>query len=389
MERQITATKIFQWLNQTDKRINLLVGGAGSSKSYSVAQWIIKKAYSEPNKRFLITRKTLPSLRITAYKLIIDLLNEYNLDYNHNRSELTITTPLGSELLFKSLDEPEKIKSAEFNYVWVEEATEITLEDFRQINLRLRRKNELQNQIFLTCNPISRLNWVYMELVEKKRDDTAVNVSTYKNNPFLDKEYITQIEDLINQDLNYYKIYCLGEWGVLIDTIYSNYVTVDKLPDNPDETIYGLDFGFNNPSSFIKICTKDQIHYVHELLYETHLTNQQLIERLKTFDIGYSPIYADNAEPARIEEICQAGFLCLPAEKEVKDGIDYVKRHKLHITKDSVNVLKEIGGYTYRKDKDNHILEEPVKFNDHTMDAIRYALYTHYGHEQTTYFRIG
>jgi len=389
MERQITATKIFQWLNQTDKRINLLVGGAGSSKSYSVAQWIIKKAYSEPNKRFLITRKTLPSLRITAYKLIIDLLNEYNLDYNHNRSELTITTPLGSELLFKSFDEPEKIKSAEFNYVWVEEATEITLEDFRQINLRLRRKNELQNQIFLTCNPISRLNWVYMELVEKKRDDTAVNVSTYKNNPFLDKEYITQIEDLINQDLNYYKIYCLGEWGVLIDTIYSNYVTVDKLPDNPDETIYGLDFGFNNPSSFIKICTKDQIHYVHELLYETHLTNQQLIERLKTFDIGYSPIYADTAEPARIEEICQAGFLCLPAEKEVKDGIDYVKRHKLHITKDSVNVLKEIGGYTYRKDKDNHILEEPVKFNDHTMDAIRYALYTRYGHEQTTYFRIG
>ncbi len=386
---QVKVTNLIKWLNQTNKRINLLVGGAGSSKSYSTAQWILSKAYNEPNKRFLITRKTLPSLRITAFKLITDLLREYNLPHNLNKSELIITLQNGTELLFKSLDEPEKIKSAEFNYIWIEEATEINIDDFRQLNLRLRRTNTVINQMFLTCNPISKLNWIYTELIEGKREDIAYHQSTYKDNPFLTKEYIDQLEDLIHQDQNYYKIYCLGEWGVLTNIIYSNYKHVDNTPDNLDETFYGLDFGFNNPSALIEINMKDTVPYVRELLYESKLTNQDLINRLKHLIPPGSLIYADSAEPARIEEICNAGYVCMPSDKEVTDGIDFVKRHPLHITRDSINTLKEIGGYKYKEDKDGHVLDEPVKFNDHAMDALRYALYTHLGKRQDTYFKIG
>lgn len=352
------------------------MGGAGSSKSWSVAQHIIVKACEEKNKRILVTRKTLPSLRITAYKLITDLLKEYDLPYEINKSEMVITTPTGTEILFKSLDEPEKIKSAEFNYIWVEEATEINLDDYRQLNLRLRRQNELQNQMFLSCNPISRLSWVYRELCEISHDDVAINRSTYKDNPFLDKEYISQLEGLINQDINYYKIYTLGEWGILKNIIYSNYDTVDMLPESFDDIFYGLDFGFNNPSALVKVMVKDNEFYLQEMLYKSGMTNRDIINTLQDQKIT-NIIYADTAEPARIEEICQNGFWCKPAEKDVEDGIDYVKRQKLHISSDSTNILKEIGGYKYREDKDRNVLEEPVKFNDHLMDAIRYALYTH------------
>jgi len=390
MEVVKETTAILDWLDSTDKRVNLIFGGAGSSKSYSTAQWIIKKAYSEKNKRILITRKTLPSLRITAYKLILDLLQEYRLPFDLNKSELTIMLPNRTELLFKSLDEPEKVKSAEFNYIWVEEATETTLDDFMQLNLRLRRQNDVPNQMYLTFNPISKLHWIYRELIEKQRDDIAVHRSTYKDNPFLSGEYVRQLEDLINQDQNYYKIYCLGEWGVLSNIIYTNYESIDGIPNNPDETIYGLDFGFNNPSVLLQISIKDQQPYIKELLYESKLTNQDLITRLDNIIGKGKLIYADGAEPARIEEICKAGYICMPADKEVKDGIDYVKRHHLMITKDSINTLKEISGYKYREDKDKHVLEEPVKFNDHAMDALRYALYTHEKQAVSTeMFRLG
>ena len=387
---QQTATKVFKQISQSDKRINLLVGGAGSSKSYSVAQWIIQKAYSEPNMRILVTRKTLPSLRITAYRLILDLLNQYNLPFRLNKSELVVTTPDNTEILFKSLDEPEKIKSAEFNYIWVEEATEITIDDYRQLNLRLRRPNDTVNQMYLSFNPISRLNWIYLELVDKPNPDIIVFKSTYRDNPFLSEEYIQQLLDLINQDENYYKIYTLGEWGILKDVIYSNYNIIDQLPGNPDEIIYGVDFGYNNPSTIVEIYIKDNEYYLRERLYMSKLTNNQLIEYMEKLILDKGNlIYADTAEPARIDEICKQGFICYPSDKEVKDGIDFVKRHRLHITGDSVNLIKEIGGYKYKENKDGMVLDEPVKFNDHLMDAMRYALYTHCGKREDSYFRIG
>ena len=133
--QKIEATTIFRWLANTRERVNLLVGGAGSSKSYSIAQFLIKKLYEEENIRILVTRKTTPSLRISAYKLILDLLKEYGWHYELNKSELTIKQG-NNEILFKGLDDPEKIKSAEFNYIWAEEATDLTLDDYRQLNLR-------------------------------------------------------------------------------------------------------------------------------------------------------------------------------------------------------------------------------------------------------------
>lgn len=363
-----------------------------------MAQHLIMTAYANPDLSILVTRKTFPSLRITAYKFVLDLLDEYDLPYELNRSEHVVRLSNKSEFLFKSLDEPEKIKSAEFNIVWVEEATEITLDDFRQLNLRLRRKGVVPNRMYLTCNPISRLSWVYTELVEKKRDDVEAYTSTYKDNRFLAQDYITQLEGLATQDENYYKVYCLGEWGILRNLVYTNWTLVDTIPENPDDVAYGLDFGFNNPTALVEITVKDQVFYIRELLYQTKLTNTDLIDRLNSLipDKERS-IYPDSAEPARIE-LFNAGFNAKPARKHadsaakkgVTEGIDFVKRHRLHITRDSVNLLKEISGYKWREDKDGRILDEPVKFNDHILDALRYGMVSHFKKQGgTTYFEFG
>jgi len=135
---------------------------------------------------------------------------------------------------------------------------------------------------------------------------------------------------------------------------------------------------------------KDWEIYLRELLYQTHLTNEDLIEKLKELIPDKNRYtYADSAEPARIEEIARAGFNIHPADKSVKDGIDFVKRQKLHILKRSVNLIKEIGGYKYKEDKDGNVLEEPVKFRDHLMDAMRMAIYTHLKGEAPNIWIIG
>ena len=361
------------FLENENSEILLLYGGAGSGKSYSTAIWLLEKALKERNKRFLITRKTLPSLKVSCLQLFRELLSKYNLSYEFNKSELEMVINT-NQILFKSLDNADKIKSAEFNYIWAEEATELTHQDYLQLRLRLRRKNELKNQLIMTLNPIDQFHWIRTKVLDTPNEDMASFQSNYKMNPFLSKEYIEQLEGLAEIDENYYRIYALGEWGVLQNLIYSNWDVVNKMPEDYDEVIYGLDFGYVNPTVLLEIRIKENEIWVKEIIYQSHLTNAELIDLLKEKIDRNVSIYADSAEPQRIEEIYQAGFNVYPSEKNVQFGINRVKQYKLHILEDSVNLIKEIRSYKWKEDKEGRILEEPVKFNDHAMDAMRYAL---------------
>lgn len=365
-------------------RTFVIYGGAGSGKSVAVAQHICRMMIEQKDVKILVTRKTLPSLKITAYQLIKDIFAEWGIVPRTNKTDHYMI--LGSnKIFFKSIDDPEKIKSAEFNYAWVEEATEITKEDYMQIRLRLRRANRdptRQNQIYLTFNPIDAHHWLIEDLVEGPRNPrTVINHSTYKDNPFLPAEYVEELEGLINQDENYYRIYTLGVPGVLEGLIYKNY-TIEEPPTQVglfvmDADAIGLDFGFNNQTAMVAIRYYEGEFYIKELFYKSGYTNSDLIAWMKANLPNKSiPIYADAAEPDRIEDIARAGFNCWPAKKEVVPGIDYIKAQKLHITPESVNVIKEIRNYKWGETRDKKTLDEPVKYMDHAMDAMRYAMHT-------------
>jgi len=329
----------------------------------------------------------MPSLRLTAYKLIIDLLKEYGI-YNkveHNKSENTIKYQ-GNFMLFISIDDPEKIKSSEWNYIWLEESNEFNWNEFIILETRLSGKTikGQPNQIFFSLNPNDELTWINQKIILNQRYAEAKSLtviySSYKDNPFLDKEYVNILEGLEAEDPNYWRIYGLGLWGSLQNIIYQPYIVDTEYPKEFDEVIYGLDFGFNNPTALIEIAYKDQEIWLTEKIYQTHLTNQQLIELMK--DIIPEKhrdrnIYGDTAEPARIEEISGAGFNIAPSDKSVNDGIDYCKRKVFHTRAENINVNKERQCYKWKENKNGVVLDTPVKFNDHAMDAIRYAVYTH------------
>lgn len=377
----IVNSKIGRFLRDTRKRVNLVWGGAGSGKSYTIAQHLIlDKFIRESDKRIITVRKTLPALRITAYQLVLDLLSKYGIPYQQNKSELTLSFK-NNQWLFKSLDIAEKIKSYEANYCWIEEATEVNHEDFLQLNLRLRRQTEGINQIFLSFNPISKLNWIYTELITKDKGDIGESHTTYLDNPFLNEVYVEELKGLVNVDETFHQVYALGQWGVLKNTIYSNYKIIPRFPKTFDEIIYGLDFGYNNESALVEIGIKDEVPYLKELLYRTGLTTPDLIGQIDGLKIDkQAKIYGDSEDPNAIEQIYQAGYNIHPCRKgkgSVKAGIDYCKSRRLFIHQESANLIAELQSYKWREDKNGKMLEEPVKWKDHLCDAFRYALFSH------------
>lgn len=371
------------WNDNPSARLFAIYGGAGSGKSVAVAQRICRILIWGKGAEILVTRKTLPSLRITAYKMIRDTLDAWQIPYEHNKSERIISIGQ-NRCYFSGMDNPEKIKSAEFNYVWMEEATDFKRDDLMQINLRVRRRNPgpWPNQIYMSFNPIDAHHWLIEDYVEgPKKRNIVIHHSTYQDNPYLPPEYVEELEDLINRDENFYRIYSLGQPGVLKNKIYTNY-TVEDFPAPVglfvrDADFMGLDFGFNNQTALVAIRIINGDPYIKELFYADHYTNGDLVEWMRAnLHNKNIPIYADSAEPDRITEIARAGFNIHPARKEVVPGIDHVKSMHLHIDRSSPNLITEIQNYKWKEDKEGNVLDEPVKFRDHAMDAMRYGLWS-------------
>ena len=364
----IDTTNVFHKAYKSDTRITCLQGGTRSSKTYSLCQLFIVKALRETGKVFTICRKTLPALKGTAYRDIINLLKELDLyrEENHNKSELSYILGNNNLLEFISIDQSQKIRGRKRDYLWLNEANEFNYEDYQQLILRTTDK------VYLDYNPSDPYSWIYDKVIT--RDDCTFIKSTYKANPFLDKDTIAEIERLKDIDPDYWRVYGLGEIGSIQTMIFRNFQLVDEVQGRL--VGYGLDFGFtNSPTALVAIYISDDNLYIKEMLYEKRLTNTDLANKLKEFRIDrQSEIIGDSAEPKSIEEIYRQGFNIKPAKKGagIHLGIDIMRRYKLHITKDSLNAIKEFRGYKWATDKNGDVLNVPVKVNDHLIDATRY-----------------
>src|SRR3972149_3356949 len=381
MPKQETIKKIVKYTNifaknkDSKARVIINVGGARSSKSYSICQLLISKLVTETGKKFGICRKTFPALRMTAMLLFFDLVKEYGIFDESKHNKTFNTYECNSNLVqFFGLDESEKVKSTEFHYLWMEEANEFTYEDYTNLKLRLSgpTKDVEMNHLYLSLNPIDAHSWIATRACKEK--DVEVIHSTFKDNPFLPDSYITSLTDLINQDENFYRVYALGEWGLFEGKIYSNYLVIPELPKMEQaKWAYGLDFGLINPSALVKVFLYDDKFYVEERLYRSGMTNADIIERLSHEEKG--DVFGDPSAKMMVEEIRRAGYMAYEGHKGVKEGIDLCQRQKLYIPESSQNLIKEIRNYAWKKNKDGGFMPEPVKFNDHACDAMRYAIW--------------
>lgn len=374
-------------------RFLVFYGGAGSGKSVFIAQRYLYRCLKEPYFRLVYCRKVANTIRNSQFQLFKDLITRSGMDqfFHIKEGNMEIECSNGNKMIAFGLDNREKIKSIqEPTDIWAEEMNEFDEEDISQLLLRLRTKKATYNQLTGSFNPISTEHWIYEALVSNKRFDATLIKTTYKDNKFLPEDYKKYLESLKDTNENFYKVYCLGEWGgAIVGLIYDRWTLVNHTPKFAD-FIYGLDFGFNDPTALIKIGIVDKKDiYLQQLIYQSGLTTADLIRELKRLNIGKAVIYADNARPEAIEEIYRAGFNIKPGDKgkdSVNNGIQFIKNLNLHVMDDSPMLIKEMNNYRWMEDKNKKLIEgEPVDFLNHACDAFRYGIYTHLGRSSGAY----
>ena len=161
-----------------------------------------------------------------------------------------------------------------------------------------------------------------------------------------------------------------------------------ELAGAPDETIYGLDFGFTNPTALVKCVLREGEIYVEEKIYQTGLTTVELVQKMREVVGPYETVYCDSADARSIEELYREGFNVHQSDKDVWAGIMKVKSYPIYITRDSKNIIREMGSYKWKVDKNGIVLDEPIKENDHSADALRYAIYTRFKNPVITWGAI-
>ena len=345
-------------------------GSTRSSKSYSLAQLMVVISLTI-KKEITIVSPSLPHLKRGAMKDVLDFMKSCNIyrEKNHNRTDNIIRFPTtGAQIEFFGTEETDKLQGPGRDILWCNEMPLIKQSSYTQLAIRTKET------IFGDWNPSDEFSYVY-----KIADDPKNKLihSTYLNNlNFLPQFQIDEIESLKDADENLWKVFGLGLRGTSTETIYTHWKEIDHFPEC-DQVVYGLDFGFNHPNVLLKIGMKDNVLYWEELIYESKLTTDDLCYLIKTFGLDNTcEIYADSARPDTIEELNRAGLWVMPAEKSVWDGINFVKGKKLYITKNSINLLKEIKSYKWMVDKNGIVTEKPVKFKDDGMDAGRYGSFT-------------
>ena len=231
-----TANAAFLPLFFDEHRYLVLCGGGGSGKSIFAGRKVLERVTTEKGHRWLVCRKVARTLRDSCFAQLRGQLSEQypTSGAKINTGDLRISFPNGSQILFAGLDDVEKLKSIyDITGIWIEEASEITEEDFNQLDIRLRGETRYYKQIILSFNPVSITHWLKKRFFDTPDPRARTHRSTYKDNRFLDAEAVRTLEAFKDTDPYYYQVYCLGEWGVTGKTVFNGQAVSERLSRIP------------------------------------------------------------------------------------------------------------------------------------------------------------
>lgn len=379
------------YLEDFSTRFMVFYGGAGSGKSHFVAQRLVYKGLKSVRK-ILVLRKVNRTTKTSTFQLLLDTIKQFGMYEmsSINRTDFSITLPNGTQFLCMGLDDPEKIKSITgLTDAWMEEATEFTMDDFSQVNLRIRHPTADNQQIVLSFNPVSKANWCYLQFFADNPDLTEFrkNVkivhTNYLDNPHLPQAYVETLLQMKQTNEVYYKIYALGEFGSLDKLVYNNWQVMDF-----DKTtikgplLCGLDFGYtNDPTRFIASILSEEENriYVFKEWGGTGYLNDQIADSIKEMGFAKSIICADSAEQKSIDEIKRMGIPrikpCVKGKGSILQGIQKIQQYELIVSPGCKDTIEELSNYSWKKDKNtNEYINEPIDEFNHCMDALRYSM---------------
>jgi len=378
--KQIQTNVVFELLQKSTSKITCLQGGSRSGKTYNTLLWIIfSYCHNNTGKVVSICRKTLPSLKASVLRDFLEILrhNELYSEIYHNKTSNEYWLN-GNLIEFFSLDMGSRVRGRKRDLLFVNEANEIDYEAWNQLLFRT------DGNIIIDYNPHDQFHWIYDKVLD--RSDATLHISTFMDNPFLSDTLKDEIQRLKDSDPEYWRVYGLGLRGQNRSLVFK-FHTCNEVPPTARFIAYGLDWGFaSDPSSMCATYIDGDNMYCKEVLYEKGLTNQDLAREFEKLGLDRrDEIYADSSEPKSIEEMYRMGWNVKGKKKyEINYGIDLIRRYKLHVTKDSINAIRELESYKYVEDRNGNPTNKPLDANNHFCDALRYSVvhklsYPNYG----------
>jgi len=363
-----TATRKIQGLN---KRIRAIPGGTSASKTISILLYLIALAQSDKTPTLTsVVAESFPHLRRGAMRDFLNILqtHQYFKENLWDKTNSVYTFETGSQIEFFSVDQPEKVRGARRDRLFINEANNIDFSAFEELEVRTKQF------VYLDWNPTNTF-WYYEE-VKGKRDDVEELTLTYKDNEALSDEIIASIEQR-KERKSWWQVYGLGQLGELEGKIYRGWEIIDEIPHQARLERYGLDFGYSvDPSAIVAVYYFNGGYILDEVLYQKGLSNKQLADTILNQD-RKAMVIADSAEPKSIDEIRAYGINIQPAEKgkdSVSQGIQAVQEQQISVTKRSTNIIKEYRNYMWDTDRVGKQLQVPDHTWSHSMDAIRYGM---------------
>jgi phage terminase large subunit len=377
--------KFFPLLLDYSHRWEFYVGSAGSGKSYSICQKIIIRCCKE-NIRVLVCRRYATTLRNSCFALFKEVLAKWKLtNYVRIReTDMSISFPNGSQIIMVGLDTEEKLLSlTNISMVWVEEAFEVEKEKVEQLNLRMRGTASNQ-QIILSWNPISKNHWLYDYTVINPPASSIFHHSTYKDNPFLNSEYINALDEMEVRNPAKYRVYGLGEWGVDIEGLVitnwklQSFDAMDLAAQGMEHRA-GIDLGWIDPTAIIDTLydRENKIIYVFNEFYKSGCQLTDIAEAIAGMNLKKNKIFVDAAEPRSIQFFKQQGInavACAKGRDSVKTGLMFLQDHLIIVHPSCKSFIMELENFSYIKSKTTgEWTEDTTHEFSHAIDACRYA----------------
>jgi phage terminase large subunit len=367
MHLEVNTTISYKHLEDCPTRVCHLVGGSRSGKTFACIQWLIVQALQK-KELITIVRKTIPSLKRTVMRDFQEIMKSMDIwnENDFNISDRTYTFYNESQIQFISTDNAEKLRGVKSNILWIEESSEVDSESYLQLQIRTTGK------IILSYNPtVSPWHWL------REMIDCTRYFSSYKDNPYLERSVIRALEDLKHTNPKAYQVYTKGEYTTNDKAIFQ-FELVDWLPEEAQFVAWGMDFGYaNDPNALVSVWKMNGNElYILEHCYEKGMVTSEIIEMLRGAVKDREPIWADSSEPRLIEEINRAGFNIRPVTKgkdSINFGIGVLQNYKIKIPKSCQNLINEFYSYEWEQDRFGKILDRPVDFNNHLLDAARYV----------------
>lgn len=385
LKKSLFVPKFYPLLLDYSHRWEVYMGSAGSSKSYFITQKIIVRCLREKIK-VVVCRRTATTIRNTCFSLFKDILAKWKLTpyIKIRETDFNIKFPNGSEIIFMGLDEETKLLSLNnIGAIFIEEAFEVPKPIVEQLNLRLRGNNPNQ-QIYMAFNPISKNHWLYDFCEINPPSSFLYTHSTFRDNPFLNAEYIHELEELYQRNPAKARVFCDGQWGTDPEgLVITNWQAEEfdplALAASGLEHRAGCDLGWIDKTAIIDTLydRTNKIIYVFNEFYKSGCQLSEIAKAIQDMNLKKTKLFVDAAEPRSIQYFRQEGInavACAKGKDSVKAGLMFLQDHLIVVHPKCKNFITELENFSYIKSKQTgEWTEETTHEWSHAIDACRYG----------------